>query len=150
MPATYSNLLVHLVFGTKRREPLIGESFREELCKYACGVVRGEQGAVLAINAVEDHIHILLRLPPAKALADLVRALKANSSRWIRERKLRNDRFEWQKGYSAFSVSQSQSPLVIAYIQRQQQHHRKTNFRAELLALLKRHSIEYDERYLWD
>jgi putative transposase len=150
MSATHTNLLVHLVFSTKHRAPLITDSLREELRRYISGIVRGEAGKVVAINAVEDHIHILLRLPPTKALADLVRAMKANSSRWLNVRKLENGRFGWQDGYSAFSVSESQCPRVVAYIERQQEHHRRTDFRGELLALLKRHSIAYDERYLWE
>jgi putative transposase len=151
MSATYTNLLVHLVYSTKHRAPLIHESFRRELCRYVSGIVRGEKKCkVVAINAVEDHLHVLLRLSPAKALSDLVRAMKANSSHWMNDRKLANGNFRWQDGYSGFSVSESQADRVNAYIKRQQEHHRRTSFRAELLALLKRHSIEYDERYLWD
>jgi putative transposase len=150
MSATYTNLLVHLVYSTKNRAPLIPDTVREELHRYISGIVRGEKCKVVEINSVEDHVHILIRLTPSKALSDLVRAIKANSSHWLNERKLGKGRFRWQDGYAAFSVSESQSDRVIAYIKRQREHHRRTNFRAELLALLKRHSIEYDERYLWD
>jgi putative transposase len=150
MPATYSNLLVHLVYSTKNRAPLIPDTVREELHRYVSGIVRGEKCKVLEINSVEDHVHILLRLTPRKALSDLVRAIKANSSHWLNERKLGKGRFQWQDGYAAFSVSESQSDRVIAYIKRQKEHHRRTDFRAELLTLLKKNAIDYDERYLWD
>jgi len=150
MSATYTNVLIHLVFSTKNRAPLIVESVQEELRKYISGIARGEGGNVIAINAVVDHVHLLLRLSPSKALADLVRAIKASSSRWMKTRKPVSRTFRWQDGYSAFSVSESKLRQVVQYIERQQEHHRRREFRDELLALLKRHSIEYEERYLWD
>ncbi|MBI2825744.1 MAG: IS200/IS605 family transposase [Planctomycetia bacterium] len=148
MPGTHTNLLYHLVFSTKLRKPFITEAIREELYRYIGGIVRGEGGVLLEIGGMPDHVHLLARLMPTIALADLLRQLKANSSKWINEKHSRLRKFGWQDGYAAFTVSESQVARVSQYIRNQHQHHRTSDFKSELVALLRRHRVEFDERYL--
>jgi putative transposase len=149
MSGTYTNLLYHVVFSTKNRRPLITEAIRDDLYHYLGGIIRGEGGTLLEVNGMPDHVHLLAKLRPTIAIADMLRLLKANSSKWLNEEKQQRSRFGWQDGYSAFSVSESQVARVRAYIQRQAQHHRQTDFKTELIALLDKHCIEYDKRYIW-
>jgi putative transposase len=146
MPHTFTNLLTHVVFATKDRAPLIKDEARSQLHAYLGGIVREMQGTAFAVNGTEDHVHLLLSLPPALSLADALRVLKTNSSRWMNEEK--HVPFAWQAGYGAFSVSRSKMKLVSNYIARQEEHHRKISFREEFAAFLRKHEIEYDERYL--
>ena len=150
MSRTYSNLLYHLVFSTKDRIPLISPSFRDDLHSYLGGIVRDLGGIPLEIGGVADHVHLLVKLKPTAALSDVMRELKAGSSKWINENKMKLRKFGWQDGYAAFSVSKSQAPRVRAYISNQEEHHRRVGFKEEFLALLQRNGIEYDEKYLWD
>jgi REP element-mobilizing transposase RayT len=149
MPATYTKLLYHIVFSTKKRSPLISESWEKNLHKYMGGIIRGEGGSLLEVGGTSDHVHLLVKLKPTKAVSDIVRVLKANSSKWVNEQK-RLRKFGWQDGYAAFTVSQSQAPKLREYIQNQKKHRKKKDYKAELLALLERHEIEFEERYLWD
>jgi putative transposase len=149
MPGSYTNLLYHLVFSTKGRRPLIDARLKEPLYDYMGGIVRGMKHCnLLEIGGIADHVHMLVRLPPTLAVADALRVYKANSSKWANERARRKGWFEWQEGYAAFTVSQSQVARLTAYIQNQEQHHRKLDFRRELITLLKRHGIQFEERYL--
>jgi REP element-mobilizing transposase RayT len=148
MSGAYTNLLYHLVFSTKNRRPLIGERMKKRLYDYMEGIVRGENAEPLQINGVADHVHMLVRLRPTVAVADAIRVYKATSSKWANKEFRGGPHFEWQEGYAAFTVSQSQVPRLLAYIQNQEEHHRKRNFRSELVQLLKRHGIEFEERYL--
>lgn len=150
MPGTYTNLLYHLVFSTKERRPLITDRFREDLYKYMGGIVRGEDGVLIEIGGIADHVHLLVKLKPVVALSDFMRVLKANSSKWVNEEKLKIRGFGWQDGYAAFTVSESQVLRIVKYIQNQEAHHRRIAFQGELLTLLKKHKISFDERYLWD
>ena len=147
--STYTNLLYHVVFSTKDRRPLIADAFRERLHEYVGGTLRGLGGTALEINSVSDHIHILARLKPYPSVSDALRDLKANAAKWLNEEVLRIRKFGWQDGYAAFTVSESQVPRVKRYIRNQAEHHRRTDYKAELLELLKKHKVEYDERYLW-
>jgi REP element-mobilizing transposase RayT len=113
------------------------------------GIVRELKGSALNVNGVDDHVHILVRLPASFAVARAAEIIKTNSSRWIHERRILHRSFAWQAGYSAFSVSESQSEEVCKYITNQQEHHRKFTFQEELLAFLERSHIQYDERYIW-
>ncbi len=149
MAQTLTKLLFHVVFSTKDRLPVIDAELKSDLLAYIGGIVRESRGSLLAANAAADHIHLLLRLPPTLALADILRVVKTNSSRWVHETRRLRRRFQWQAGYGAFSVSQSNVTEVVRYIQTQEQHHRRISFQAELRAFLKRHGIEYDERYIW-
>lgn len=148
MSHTYSLLLYHVVFSTKDRRPLIAPSFESGLHAYLGGIVRESGGQPLNVGGVSDHVHLLLQLPPRLALAEVVRLVKTNSSRWCHERHDRH--FEWQAGYAAFSVSESSRDVVRRYIQGQADHHRKQSFQEELIAILNRHKIAYDPKYLWD
>ncbi len=147
MAQTFASLLTHVIFSTKDRRPAISAEFRSDLWAYMAGIVRNLEGKALAINGTRDHVHLLLSLSPTQAIADVVRVVKANSSRWVNQDRRRN--FAWQSGYGAFSVSLSAAPEVIRYIARQAEHHRRMRFREELVAFLKKHEIEYDERYIW-
>jgi REP element-mobilizing transposase RayT len=148
MPGAYCNLLYHLVFSTKERRPLISSAMKPRLQDYIGGIVRGEQGDLLEINAVADHAHLLARLHPARAVADMLRLIKGNSSKWANETFRRGPTFAWQEGYAAFTVSQSQVPRILAYIRGQEEHHQKHDFRRELVSLLRRNGVAFEERYL--
>jgi len=148
MATTFSNLVYHIVFSTKNRLPLIGPAERNSLYEYIGGIVRAERGALLEIGGMPDHIHLLVRFKPDFPVPAAVRTIKANSSRWWNERRGHNGRFEWQAGYGVFSVSESQVPKVQRYIQTQEEHHSRVSFREELIELLKRHGIPFEERFL--
>lgn len=148
MSGTYTNLLYHVVFSTKQRRQLITSAIEDELHKYIGGIVRNLEGDLLEANGIPDHIHLLLKLKPKFAVSDIVRDIKANSSGWLNERS-RIYKFGWQDGYAAFTVSESQVPRVAGYIRNQKNRHKKTDFKTELLELLDKNRIEYDERYLW-
>jgi putative transposase len=148
MASTFTNLLFHIVFSTKDRTPSIHEGLRERLYEYMGGIIRGERGTLLEIGGVPDHVHLLAKLKSDISIAEMVRLVKSNSSKWVNELNGSTGRFEWQTGYGAFSVSESQAKKVRKYIQDQESHHAKVSFRDELITLLKKHGIEYDERYL--
>ena len=150
MPSTYTNLLYHIVFSTKDRIPLIANDFEEELYRYIGGIIRTEGGVQLEIGGTNDHLHILAKIKPAVAVSDILAKLKANSSKWINDHKMKMRKFGWQEGYAAFTVSESQVTAVREYIRNQKEHHRKQTFQEEFVALLERHGIEYDPEYLWD
>lgn len=150
MPQSFACLYVHLVFSTKNRRAWIDESWAPQLYEYFSGILRGQGNHLLLAGGVEDHVHLLISMSRQITFADLVRDLKANSSKWIRETKPDCTDFGWQAGYSAFSVSQSGLNDVRRYIDHQKQHHQKQSFQEELIAFLKKHHIEYDERYLFD
>jgi putative transposase len=150
MPSTYTNLLYHLVFSTKDRIPLITNDLQEELYAYIGGIIRAEGGVQLEIGGITDHVHILAKIKPSIAVSEILGKIKANSSKWANDHKMNMRRFGWQEGYAAFSVSESQVPIVREYIQHQKEHHHKQTFQEEFVALLERHGIEYDPQYLWD
>ncbi|MCA8914194.1 MAG: IS200/IS605 family transposase [Planctomycetes bacterium] len=150
MGHTYTNLNYHLVFSTKDRAPLITSSLRPRLYAYVGGIIREVKGEMLAIGGVDDHVHILCRLGTAVSLADALRQIKGSSSKWANEELKPGNKFAWQTGYAAFSVSQSKTPNVGRYIAEQEEHHRNVGFKEELIDFLKRHGTDYDERYLWD
>lgn len=150
MAGTYTKLIYHIVFSTKSRQPLITAAIEKELHKYIGGIVRGLEGTCLEINGTEDHVHILALLPPKIAISDALRVVKANSSKWVHETILDLRRFGWQDGFAAFSTSKSQVESVRQYIIDQKAHHAKLVFKSELLGLLEKHEVEFDERYVWD
>jgi putative transposase len=149
MPNTYTQLHVHFVFVVKYRERVVLDSWKAELYKYITGIVQNNAHKMLIINGVEDHVHMLVGIRPSQSISDLMKDVKANSSRWINQQSLVKGKFEWQEGYAAFSYSTSQLSNVIAYIAKQEEHHRKHKFRDEYLNLLKQFDIDYDERYLF-
>lgn len=150
MAGTYTKLYFHIVFSTKNRQPFIAPDIEDELHKYISGIVRGIAGSCLEINSMPDHIHLLAILPPKIAVSDALREVKANSSKWVHEAKPDHMQFGWQDGYAAFTVSKSQVDPVREYIRDQKHHHGQRDYKAELLGLLARHDVEYDERYIWD
>ena len=146
MPQSYCSLVYHIVYSTKDRRSWLNGEVRQRAHEYLGGTIRREGGAALIVNGPADHVHILARLRQDKAVSDVVRALKANSSGWLRAKFAD---FREQTGYAAFSVSKSDVPKVRRYIANQEAHHKKRTFKEELVALLQAHRIEYDERYLW-
>jgi REP element-mobilizing transposase RayT len=149
MAHTYSRLLVHVVFSTKDRQPMLDAELKARLLPYLGGIAKPLGAILLAVNGPTDHLHLLLQHPPALAIADLVRAMKSSSSKWVHETWPSRPDFAWQEGYSAFSVSHSGRERVERYIARQEVHHRRGTFQEELLAFFERHGVSYDERYLW-
>ena len=148
MSHTSSNILLHVIFSTQGRRPLIKADFRTDLFAYLGGIIRGMNGTALIINGVSDHVHMLVRIRPVDSPAKIARVVKANSSRWVREKW--NPGFGWQTGYGVFSVSESSVPAVTKYIAEQEEHHRKHSFQEEYIAFLKKNKVAYDERYIWD
>jgi REP element-mobilizing transposase RayT len=146
----YTKLTYHVVFGTKHRLPLIREEFRERLFEYIGGTIRELNGHLIETGGVEDHLHILANFTPAKAVSDMIRDIKANASRWMNSLPEVLSRFEWQKGYAAFTVSYSQVPSVRQYVRNQKEHHRVTTFEEEYIAFLRRHEIEFEPRWLFE
>jgi REP element-mobilizing transposase RayT len=149
VPHSYTQLLYHIVFSAKNRRPLITSEVAPHLHAYLGGAINDEGGQVLLINGMGDHIHIFARLRQDRAVSEVVRAIKANSSGWM-HRRYPELNFAWQEGYGAFSVSQSQSDNVKKYIQNQEKHHRKMTFEVEFIALLEAHRVEYKKRYVFD
>ena len=149
MAHTFTSILVHVVFSTSGRAPLLTESMRPDMHAYLGGILR-EIGAVpIVIGGATDHVHFLARLPADLSVADCLRVVKTNSSRWAKVRWAQRRPFAWQGGYGAFSVSESRRDAVIRYIQNQELHHRRISFQEEFLKLLRNHGVAFDERYIW-
>jgi putative transposase len=150
MSHTYSQILVHLVFSTKNRAPLLHDNFRDELHAFIGGIVENRDGTLLIAGSVTDHIHLFLAHPRAISPADLVRDIKAVSSKWVKDNDPANRDFAWQTGYGMFSASPSHSAAITKYIAGQPKHHLTETFQDEYRRILHKYGIEYDERYLWD
>ncbi|MCG3182431.1 MAG: hypothetical protein ICCCNLDF_00493 [Planctomycetes bacterium] len=150
MAHTYTKLLSHVIFSTKNRDKLIPPYLLPDLHAYIGGVVKSVGGTALIVGGVEDHVHMLVLLPPRIALSDAMREVKAGSSRWMKEKLKTGGSFAWQTGFTAFSVSQSRAAETIQYVATQAEHHRKKTFKDELLEFLEGYGVEYDEKYLWD
>jgi REP element-mobilizing transposase RayT len=145
----YVSAYFHCVFSTKERRPLITPDLRGRLWPFLGGIARQNKMTALEIGGVADHVHILLSLPATIPISKAMQLIKGGSSKWIHETFPDQWQFAWQEEYGAFSVSVSQLDKIIAYIRRQPEHHRKLTFQEEFLMLLKKHGVEYDERYLW-
>jgi len=146
---TFSQIYIQTVFAVETRQSLIKPDFKEELYKYITGIVRNQGQKLIAINGMPDHLHVLIRLKPAMALADLVREIKADSTNFINEQKLVHGRFNWQEGYGAFSYGHSQLDRIIRYIQNQEKHHQKQSFKDEYTSLLRKFDIAFDDKYVF-
>jgi REP-associated tyrosine transposase len=146
---SYVSSYFHCVFSTKERRPLITPELRDRLWPFLGGIARQNKMKAIEIGGVKDHVHVLLSLPSTMPVSKAVQLIKGGSSKWIHETFPEHRLFTWQTEYGAFSVSVSQLEKTIQYIKRQPEHHRKMTFQEELLALLKKHHIAYDERYLW-
>lgn len=148
--STFTNLLFHIIYSTKYRKRTILPDWRDDLYGYVGGIVREQKGTLLKIGGVEDHLHLLAKLSPTVAISDVLRTIKSNSSKWINERSEMSRKFEWQSGYAAFSVSESQTPVVAEYIANQAEHHRKQTFEQEFIAILTKHNIAFDMKYVFE
>jgi REP element-mobilizing transposase RayT len=148
MPSTHLSLHFHIVFSTKNREPRIAPEWRDRLHAYLGGVARKSGAIPEVVGGVADHIHILLGLPATARLADVLRDIKAVSSKWVHD-EIEDRAFAWQEGYGAFTVSPSHREIVRNYIARQEKHHQKRTFQEEYLELLHRCGVDFDERFLW-
>lgn len=147
MPHTYTNLLFHIAFSTKDRFPFIKAEFEERLYEYIGGTIRGLGGVCLAIGGVEDHIHMIVRLKPTMNVSKFLEQLKPSVTKWARATV--HSKFEWQNGYGAFSIGESQIGSVRGYISRQKEHHKRVVFEDEFKSMLEQAGIEFDDRYLW-
>ncbi len=148
MPQSLSFILVHLVFSTKDRRPLIKEAFKDSLHAYLATVARDRQCDCFRIGGMPDHVHLALRLHRTVNLAKLISELKANSSRWMKEQGVAQ--FAWQRGYGAFSVSPADAGALIQYVETQEEHHRKRDFKAEMRAFFEKYHVVFDEQHVWD
>ena len=149
MPQSLSKVLVHLIFSTKYREPLIGPEIRPRLHAYIVGILDNLKSPSLQTGGVADHVHILFLLGRTISQAELVEEVKRSSSKWMKAEGSVPG-FSWQAGYGAFSIGESQADTVIHYIQNQEEHHRKVTFQEEFRKFLEKYKVTYDERYVWD
>jgi len=150
MPQSLAKILVHIIFSTKGRTPVIAPEVRPELNAYVVGILRQLECPSILVNSVADHVHILCRLSKTLALAKAVEEVKKGSSKWLKTKAAGLRNFHWQNGYGAFSVSPSNVEDVRQYIANQEEHHRRVTFEEEFRAFLDRHGVVYDERYVWD
>lgn len=150
MANTYTQLYFHIVFAVKGRNNFISENWKDELYKYISGIIANKDQKLMIVNGVPNHIHLLIGTKPNCNLSDLIRDIKANSSKWINEKKFTNFHFEWQTGFGAFTVSQSGVPKAIEYIKNQEEHHRKKTFKEEYVEFLKAYQIDFKDEYLFD
>lgn len=149
MGSTLTNLVYHVIFSTKNREPMINPTLCKALYGYIGGIVKGENATLLQIGGMPDHIHIVLKLKPVHSLSEIMQKLKGSSSKWVNEQGCLKERFSWQEGYGAFTVSESQVAAVVHYVKNQEKHHRNLSFKDEFTQFLERHKVEYDERYVY-
>jgi REP element-mobilizing transposase RayT len=151
MPSTHQQLLYHVVFSTKNREPYLAyENFRAKVSAYMAGIAKNLDGFALEIDGWIDHVHLLVRIPAKSGVSDFVGRLKANTSKHVNETSGLIKKFGWQDGFGVFTVSVSQRDSVARYIQNQAQHHERETFEKEYLRLLDKHEVDYDARYVWD
>ena len=151
---SYTKLTYHIVFGTKFRRKSIRSEIVESFYEYIGGTIRNRKGNLIQIGGIEDHLHLLAGLPPTITVSDAVRDIKANASKWINENRndtrSASDKFEWQIGYGAFTVSYSHIEIVQNYIRSQREHHRTRTFEEEYIGLLERHHIKFERKYLFE
>ena len=150
MPQSLAKLLVHLIYSTKNREPILADGIRDELHRYSAGILKEFQSPAILINSVEDHIHLLYSHSKNYSPSKIVEEVKKGSSKWLKTKGAAYSNFHWQNGYGAFSVSQSGVAEAVKYIESQQEHHRRKTFQEEYREFLRRYEVPYDERYVWD
>ena len=149
MSHSYICINIHYVFCTKRRTKIIVPELESRLYPYIGGIARENKMKALAISGTENHVHLLLSLPSTISIAKAIQLIKGTSSKWIHETFKEYEYFQWQEGYGAFSVGLSNVKNTIKYINNQKEHHRKHSFKEEYIAILKKHGIKYDRRYIW-
>ncbi len=150
MPQSLARVLVHLVFSTKNRVPVLAPEIRAELHPYLSAVLNNDGCASLRVGGVEDHVHLFFALSRTRTISQVAENVKTSSSKWLKTRGAALAEFHWQNGYGIFSVSQSHANEVVDYVLRQEEHHKAMTFQQELRKLLERYEVEYDERYVWD
>ncbi|MEN8186882.1 MAG: IS200/IS605 family transposase [Bacteroidota bacterium] len=150
MANTYTQLYIHLVFAVKNRDALIKNEWKNDLEKYITGIVQNQNHKMLAIGSMPNHIHIFIGYNPNQLISALVEKIKTSSNAWIKLNKLSRYKFEWQKGYGAFSHSRSQLDVVVKYVLNQEKHHHKKTFKEEYLELLRKFEIDFDTKYVFD
>jgi putative transposase len=150
MANTYTQISIHAIFVVKHRENFITKEWRDRLHSYVSGVLKNEDATSLAVGGWLDHVHVFFAMPPTKNISDIMRVVKANSSKWINENGLVKGKFQWQEGYASFSYSRSQRDTVINYIMQQEEHHKKKSFKEEYLDMLKNFEVDFDEKYLFE
>ncbi len=149
MSHSFTSNLMHSTFSTKNRYPFITSDLESRLWPYIGGIAKENRMKALAIGGTADHVHLLLSIPGMMSFAKAVQLIKGGSSKWVHDTFPRHQRFGWQEGYGAFSVSASQAPRTIAYINNQKEHHRRRTFEEEFLELLRKHGIAYDSRHVF-
>ena len=150
MAQSLSRILLHLIFSTKNREPLINKNIRPDLHAYIAGVCRKLNSEAYRVGGTEDHVHIACSLPRNLAVSKLLEEIKKSSSAWVKTHHSALSKFSWQAGYGAFSLGQSQLGTLIAYIENQAEHHRTRSFKEELIDFFQKYHVVFDEKYLWD
>ncbi|MBV9123212.1 MAG: transposase [Planctomycetes bacterium] len=150
MSQSLAKILIHLIYSTKQRTPWLSADLRPVLFAYQAGIFKQWQSPALVIGGVADHVHALFTLSKTQSLSRVIEEVKKGSSKWMKTRGAEFQDFHWQNGYGAFSVSPSNSGQVRYYIENQENHHRTKSFQEEFREFLRRHGIEYDERYVWD
>ena len=150
MSQSLCKIFLHIIFGTKNREPYIDDTICGELCSYLTTVLKNLDCDVIAINAPKNHIHTLCELSKDITIPSLIEKMKTTTSRWIKTKGLKFRNFHWQGGYGVFSVSPSLIESAKKYIFNQQEHHRKKTFQDEFRQFLKKYGVKYDEKYVWD
>lgn len=150
MPQSLSKVYIHLVFSTKGRTDTIPKARLKEIHAYLAQILNNNNCSAISVGGIANHVHLLFVLSKTNTLANIVRLLKSNSSKWINEHNSYLSHFGWQDGYGAFSVSQSQVQKVVDYIENQETHHHKKTFKEEYKQLLDAYGIGYDEKYMWD
>ncbi|MEO8870791.1 MAG: IS200/IS605 family transposase [Granulicella sp.] len=150
MPQSLAFVLVHVIFSTKNRIPVLDKSVRPTLYAYLATVARSAKCDCYRVGGVADHVHLAIRLSRTTNVAELVEQLKSSSSKWLKTQSPELSKFAWQRGYGAFSVGPADLKALIRYIDTQETHHRNRSFEEELRAFLQKYGVEFDERYLWD
>ena len=150
MPQSLSKVLLHVVFSTKNREKTIPSHLRSALHAYLAGICRARGSEAFRVGGTDDHVHLACTLPRILTMAKLVEEIKKPSSIWMKQQEGGVQHFSWQSGYGIFSLGQSQLQTLLQYIDNQEEHHRTKSFKDELLELLEKYGVDYDEKYLWD
>ena len=150
MSQSISKVILHIIFSTKNREPWLDRQVRQRMHAYLATICRDVGADLVQVGGVADHVHIVTTLPRTISQAQLIEQIKKTSSKWIKSLDVRYHGFFWQRGYSAFSVSPSQLDPVLEYVDNQEEHHRTRIFQEEYRELLRKHGVDFDERYVWD
>jgi len=149
MANTYTQIHIQAIFAVQNRQCLIDKEWEDELYRYITGIVQKYDHKLLQINGMSDHVHILFGMRPKQALSDLMKNVKESSSKWINSRGFLRHHFSWQEGFGGFSYTKSQLPMIIRYIQKQEEHHKKQSFIEEYLDILEEFEIDFNERYIF-